>query len=233
VPSVARCPLDIEKVRLFSRANKELPIMSVSILECQGLPCPQPVLKCKQAIEDNPGIELSVLVDNDAAKENVTRFLGVKGYEVVAADKEGPVWKITARPGEVPAGEEAVLPSRDTRNREPNREDKTLVFITSPYVGTGDDVLGDKLMQNLISVLPELGEELWRIILLNGAVKLAIEGSPVLKQLQELEKKGVSILVCGTCLDFFDLLEKKRVGETTNMLDVVTSMQLADKVLRV
>jgi selenium metabolism protein YedF len=110
---------------------------------------------------------------------------------------------------------------------------RTLVFIASPYVGTGDDVLGEKLMQNLISVLPELGDDLWRIILLNGGVKLAIEGSPILEKLQDLEKKGVSILVCGTCLDFFNLLEQKRVGETTNMLDVVTSMQLADKVLSI
>ncbi len=110
---------------------------------------------------------------------------------------------------------------------------RTLVFIASPYVGTGDDVLGKKLMQNLISVLPELGDDLWRIILLNGGVKLAIEGSPVLERLQDLENKGVSILVCGTCLDHFKILENKQVGETTNMLDVVTSMQLADKVLRV
>jgi selenium metabolism protein YedF len=88
-------------------------------------------------------------------------------------------------------------------------------------------------MQNLISVLPELGDDLWRIILLNGGVKLAIEGSPVLERLQDLENKGVSILVCGTCLDHFKILENKQVGETTNMLDVVTSMQLADKVLRV
>jgi hypothetical protein len=48
-----------------------------------------------------------------------------------------------------------------------------------------------------------------------------------------MERSGVSILVCGTCLDFFNLLEKKAVGVTTNMLDVVTSLQFADKVIRV
>ena len=207
--------------------------MTVSTLECQGLPCPQPVLKCKEAIENDPGVELVVLVDNDAAKENVTRFLGVKGHEVVSADKDGSVWTITARP----SGE--VVPKADApeqkATKSPASKDgyKTLVFIASPCVGTGDDVLGDKLMQNFVSVLPELGDDLWRIILLNGGVELAIEGSPALEKLQELEKKGVSILVCGTCLDFFNLLEQKRVGETTNMLDVVTSMQLADKVLSI
>jgi selenium metabolism protein YedF len=207
--------------------------MSVSILECQGLPCPQPVLRCKEAIEGTPGIELIVHVDNDAAKENVTRFLGVKGYEIAATEKEGSVWKITARPNQELSDDGDPSTHDVTVARESKQGPRTLVFIASPYVGTGDDVLGEKLMQNLISVLPELGDDLWRIILLNGGVKLAIEGSPILEKLQDLEKKGVSILVCGTCLDFFNLLEQKRVGETTNMLDVVTSMQLADKVLSI
>ena len=64
-------------------------------------------------------------------------------------------------------------------------------------------------------------------------VKLTIEGSEVLPNLKELEDSGTTILVCGTCLDHFNLLEKKQVGETTNMLDIVTAMQLADKVINV
>jgi len=43
----------------------------------------------------------------------------------------------------------------------------------------------------------------------------------------------VSILVCGTCLDFYGLLDQKKVGETTNMLDIVTSLQVAGKVVTV
>jgi intracellular sulfur oxidation DsrE/DsrF family protein len=62
---------------------------------------------------------------------------------------------------------------------------------------------------------------------------LAIEGSPALEHFKKLEQEGVSILVCGTCLDHFNLLENKQIGETTNMLDVVTSLQLASKVIKV
>jgi len=207
--------------------------MTTRILECQGLPCPQPVLQCKNSIESEPGMELVVLVDNDAAKENVTRFLGVKKYEVVSCDKEGDTWKIMARPTDA-AGEGVAAAKPDTGTAAGAEiQHKTLVFIASPVVGSGDDELGGKLMQNFVSVLPELGSDLWRIILLNGGVHLAIEGSPVLEKLQELEKNGVSILVCGTCLEFFKILDRKQVGETTNMLDVVTSMQLADKVLTI
>ncbi|RPJ16867.1 MAG: sulfurtransferase-like selenium metabolism protein YedF, partial [Deltaproteobacteria bacterium] len=57
------------------------------------------------------------------------------------------------------------------------------------------------------------------------------DGSEVLEDLQAYEKAGLIILVCGTCLNHFKLLDRKQVGETTNMLDIVTAAQLADKVI--
>jgi selenium metabolism protein YedF len=88
-------------------------------------------------------------------------------------------------------------------------------------------------MKNFIATLKEMGSNLWRLVFLNSGVRLTIEGSPVLDVLVELEKSGVSILVCGTCLNFYGLLEQKKVGETTNMLDIVTSMQVANKVISI
>ena len=76
-----------------------------------------------------------------------------------------------------------------------------------------------------------MGDELWRLVFVNNGVKLTIDGADALDDLKHFEKNGLTILVCGTCLAHFDLLEKKEVGETTNMLDIVTAMQLADKVI--
>jgi intracellular sulfur oxidation DsrE/DsrF family protein len=76
-----------------------------------------------------------------------------------------------------------------------------------------------------------MGEDLWRVVFVNAGVKFTIEGSAQLEDILALEEQGVHILVCGTCLTHFDLLDRKRVGETTNMLDIVTSMELADKVI--
>ena len=106
------------------------------------------------------------------------------------------------------------------------------MLITTETLGRGDDALGAKLMDNFPATLPELGDALWRIVLLNGGVKLAARPGKALDSLRALEAAGVSILVCGTCLDFFQLLEKRAVGQTTNMLDVVSSLALADKVIR-
>jgi selenium metabolism protein YedF len=88
-------------------------------------------------------------------------------------------------------------------------------------------------MSSFIKTLKEMGDELWWLVFVNNGVKLTIEGSPVLEDLIEYEKNGLTILVCGTCLSHFDLLEAKKVGETTNMLDIVTAMQLADKVINI
>ncbi|NDV24679.1 sulfurtransferase-like selenium metabolism protein YedF [Desulfovibrio sp. JC022] len=205
--------------------------MSVKI-DCKGLPCPQPVIKCKNAIESENPAKIKITVDNEAAKENVSRFMTTKGYEVSVKEKDN-LFVVKGKKditSESPAECEVCQVMND--DEIANVGSKTLVFLNSEFLGNGDDKLGASLMFNFISTLPELDGSLWRIIMVNGAVKLATEGSKCLEKLQELEEAGVSILVCGTCLDHFDLLDKKQVGETTNMLDVVTSMQLASKVIK-
>lgn len=195
-------------------------------LNCQNLACPQPVLECKNIIETKSPTAFSILVDNEAAKENVTRFVSSKGYSVFIETISGG-WRIKAEGTAQNCGCEVMSPADLA-----SIDSKTCVFIASDVIGSGDDVLGGKLMKNFLATLPELGKDLWRIVMVNGGVKLAVHDSPVIGELKKLEESGVSILVCGTCLDFFGILNSKAVGQTTNMLDVVTSMQLASKVIR-
>ena len=108
---------------------------------------------------------------------------------------------------------------------------KILVLVAADCLGKGDDELGRKIVINFIRTMKEMGDDLWRLVLLNSGVKLAVEGSEVLPQLQALAGAGLGILVCGPCLKTFNLLEKKQVGELTSMVDIVTSMQVADKVI--
>ena len=108
---------------------------------------------------------------------------------------------------------------------------KILVLVAADSLGKGDDELGRKIVINFIRTVKEMGDDLWRLVLLNAGVKLAVEGSEVLPQLQDLAGEGLGILVCGPCLKTFNLLEKKQVGELTSMMDIVTSMQMANKVI--
>ncbi len=198
-------------------------------LDCRGLACPMPVLRTKECLEADHPDTVVVTVDNQAARENVDRFLSRAGY-AVSATEVGGIFTLTATKSAAasPSPEQTAAPAVS----DPG-DAKTLVLITADTIGRGDPTLGAKLMVNFCDTLPELGDSLWRIILLNGGVKLSVADSPVLASLHQLAEAGVSILVCGTCLDFFGLLEQKNVGETTNMLDVITSLALADKVIQI
>ncbi|MBO4369013.1 MAG: sulfurtransferase-like selenium metabolism protein YedF [Desulfovibrio sp.] len=198
-------------------------------IDCRGLSCPQPVIETKKVLKEQHPQELSVLVDNEAAHENISRFLVKNGYTVTSSRTDN-VWTITATgDGKTVADlEDAEYIACQTKTSG----QKTLVFITTETLGRGDDTLGTGLMGNFLATLPELGSQLWRIVLVNGGVKLSVNEGKALDSLKKLADSGVSILVCGTCLGHYGLLEKKQVGETTNMLDIVTSLSLADKVIR-
>lgn len=208
-------------------------------LDCKGLACPGPVLECKRLVEARRPECVTVSVDNEAAKENVSRFLKNQGYEVVSDSDRSGAWNIVGTFSGSNASSDSLGPGGCSRCEVIPAEEiaqlsrRTVVFITADSIGHGDETLGGKLMKSFIATLPELGDELWRIILVNGGVKLSINGSPVLDELKRMADGGLSILVCGTCLDFFGLLDRKAVGETTNMLDVVTSLQLATKVIQI
>ena len=196
-------------------------------LDCRGLACPQPVMRSRDAVAGGAQA-LEVLVDNEPARENLRRFFEGRGFSV-AVNQEGPdCWRISATAdAAAPAPQQAteVAPAAEGNSR-------TLVLITTETIGRGDDELGGKLMGNFLATLPELGPRLWRIVLINGGVKLASCPGPALDALKKMAAEGVSVLVCGTCLAHFGLLEANAVGDTSNMLDIVTSLDLAGKVIR-
>lgn len=116
---------------------------------------------------------------------------------------------------------------------EKNNPKKILIMCTSDRLGKGDDALGEKLLGNFLRTLQEMGDALWKFVFVNSGVMLTTEASALLDDLKTLESAGAQVLVCGTCLAHFNLRDKKRVGETTNMVDIVSPMQLADKVITV
>ena len=193
-------------------------------IDARGLACPAPVLQTKAALQEGTPDGLKVLVDNAASQQNVQRFLESQGFRTVL-EQAGADYVVTGRGDSIPAAQ----PQPATEAHDDAK--KIMVMCTTDRLGFGDDALGLKLMVNFLRTLKEMGDELWRLVFVNNGVKLTIDGSEVLADLKSYESAGLKILVCGTCLDHFNVLEKKQVGETTNMLDIVTAMQLADKVI--
>lgn len=200
-------------------------------LDCRGLNCPAPVLSVRDALAKKASNDVAVLVDNEAARQNVSRFLEHQSYQVKSEQQEGGFRVIGTR------GEEAHVSSAITPTPEiitpSTGSKKIMVLITSGHMGHGDDALGDMLMFNFIKTLKEMGSDLWCVAFVNNGVRFTVDGSEAVPFLQELAANGVQILACGACLAYFHILDTMLVGEVTNMFDIVTAMKRADSVVTV
>lgn len=199
------------------------------IIDACGMTCPAPILLVKDAIEQTNPQKLAVLVDNPASFENVNRFLTSKGYSVTNS-QDGAVYRLE---GQHSQENPDVREDKPKENLDEQSGQRVMVLVTTDCLGSGDDVLGAKLMTSYLKTIKEMGPDLWQLIFINSGVKLTTEASLVLKDLQEYEKSGVIILACGTCLEHYGLTSEKKIGGTTNMLDIVTATQLADKVITI
>ena len=202
--------------------------LMIKEIDARGLACPEPVLQTKNIVEKEHAETIRIIVDNEAARQNVTRFLESKRFKV-STKQADEAFYLTGKIDKDMAVSEIV------KIKEPENPGtkKIMVMVAGNRMGHGDDELGAKLMIAFLKTLKEIGPELWRLVFVNAGVKLTISDSESLSVLKDLEKDGIHILVCGTCLTDFNILDKKEVGDTTNMLDIVTAMQLADKVINI
>ena len=195
-----------------------------------GDACPIPVVKTKNAIKElgGPGV-VETLVDNEIAVQNLTKMANQKGYDVKSAKLAPQQFKVTMEIGEVPAqkedGPESCLVVPEGRRR------RVAVAVSSPCMGTGDDELGAALMKAFLFALTQQDELPALVLFYNGGAKLTTEGSASLDDLKSLEAQGVEILTCGTCLNFYGLGEKLKVGGVTIINDLLAKLSAADRVV--
>jgi selenium metabolism protein YedF len=188
----------------------------MNTIDCRNMACPAPVVTAKKALEERG--ELRILVDDGAARENVTRFARNRGCQVCDERVEGG-WALT-----IVAGAEAPQQAPTGAGR--------VLLVTTDRLGEGPEELGRLLMKNFIHTLLETHPLPDRILFLNSGVFLTTEGSEVLEALEKLGGMGVEILSCGLCLDFFQRKEKLRAGAVTNMLAIVESALSAGQTIR-
>jgi selenium metabolism protein YedF len=98
------------------------------------------------------------------------------------------------------------------------------ILIQSDVIGRGNDELGELIISNFLRLLVESPDKPASLIFWNTGVKLVCEGSWALVHLKKLEEQGVEILACSTCLEYFDLTEKLKVGKPTNMVKSIATL---------
>lgn len=189
------------------------------VLDCRGVACPQPVILTKRALDKVPA-ELTVLVDNLAAKENVAKFATASGYGVSIESEDGLYHlRLLARTAE------SGLVSGNLQTELLAAGERPVFLITQNTLGQDSVELGAILMKSFFVSLCEMTPQPRAIMLLNTGVYLAAEGSPVLDKILELSRRGVNIMVCGTCLDYFKLKDELAVGVVTNMYSILMELK--------
>lgn len=201
----------------------------MDILDCRGLNCPEPVLRTKAHLEQGAKEPFAVLVDNEASRGNVLRFVASQGAEAEVTSTKDGVFTISCVPGQG-AQSEKPFAEEDYRCDLPGATN-LIYILPSDTMGKGSDELGWALLQTYVVTIAEVSPLPSHIFLYNGGVKLATTPGKALEALQKLEKQGVIIRSCGTCLEYFKLEDERKVGEITNMFDIMSTMAAAGKIV--
>ena len=194
----------------------------MSVVDCRGLACPEPVMRTKRELDQLKEGELLVIVDSAVSCTNVERFAQSQGCSVEVERSEED-FRLRIHKGK----------GRDKVKQDGKKEmEKVVVYINSHLMGGGDEALGSFLMKAFLKTLLDLERKPNCLILINSGVQLASEGSKVLDSLIGLSEKGVEILSCGSCLDFYGLKGRLKVGVVSNMVEIIQSMLKADRLIR-
>lgn len=203
--------------------------MNIVKVNAIGDNCPIPVVKTKKALDaltDSAIVEVSV--DNEIAVQNVIKLATQKDLSTVTETINEKHFVVKIKCGEVSSKETQVEEAVCTLEKE----DKTVVVLSSDKMGEGDKELGKVLIKGFIYALTQLDKYPKSVLLYNSGVKLSSEGSDSIDDLKVLEDNGVEVLSCGTCLNFYELSDKLQVGKVTNMYTIVEELANATNVIR-
>ncbi len=190
------------------------------IIDARKLTCPQPVVLTKKALKSND--EVTTIVDNETARENVSRLGKSEGCEVKIESKKDGIY-LTLKKTTAKACSTEITPQSATG---------TVLFLGSDIIGRGENAaLGNLLMQNFLHTIGGLENRPNTILLMNNGVKLVTSDSPIAGELKQLESLGIEILACGTCLARFELTDKVVAGKVSNMHEIAGKMLQAERVI--
>lgn len=191
-------------------------------VDARGMQCPKPVIETKKAMEKVNEGTVTTIVDNDIARENVTKLARSLSYDVNVEEINGE-YRVNIFKG--------ILENDFMPKSRPSTRD-LVVLIGKDSMGEGSEELGKVLIKGYFYTLTESKPFPKAILFVNSGVRLTTEGSEVVDHIRTLESQGVEILSCGTCLDYFNLKDKLIVGGVSNMYTIVEKMNEARNTIK-
>jgi selenium metabolism protein YedF len=196
---------------------------NIIVVDARNLSCPQPVILARKAIGDHD--QVTVIVDNDTALENVKRMATKLGCSIKTAKKKDGTWELYLTRGAQNIVE--ATPLRD----EIAQKGPFIIVFSADKMGRGNDELGGVLLRAFIHTICQQENKPAAMIFYNTGVKLTLQDSDVIDDLKQLAAGGVEILVCGTCLNYFDIKDKLAAGVVSNMYDIASLMSRAGRLI--
>ena len=183
-----------------------------------GEVCPKPVIMTKKALKEIESGVVEVSVDNVTSKENVEKMAKEMGHTFETRE-EGNIFVIT-------------ITKSGEKQENSSKEENIVISIGSDKMGEGEDELGKILIKGFIYALTEAETLPKTVLLYNKGVLLASTFEDTVKDLKVLEERGVEILSCGTCANFYHVQEQIKVGTLTNMYTILERQMKATKVIK-
>ncbi|MFA8450393.1 MAG: sulfurtransferase-like selenium metabolism protein YedF [Bacteroidales bacterium] len=202
-------------------------------IDTRGKLCPQPLIETRKALKSSEkGESLQILSDNEIAKNNIIRFLNDQNIENNCSTESG-IYKIIIQGNNKIDDNIAVeeyCSIESTPSILPNS--RYAVVIDSDKMGEGDDDLGAILIRGFINALIEQEKLPSHIIFYNAGVHLSNKKSSVAHTLYKLQEKEIQIIVCGTCVDFYEINPKCCIGTISNMYEITEILTNASHIIK-
>ena len=198
------------------------------VVDTRGKQCPIPLIMLRKAIKDNPKEKLfEVLANNQISCSNLQDFAK---WICFSCNTQQPSYHTIIRIG-TEGNELQVSPPAPTF-AEDMPKGQYVVQLASDEMGTGPNELGELLLLSFLNALKSMDTLPAHIVCYNTGVKLTLPNTASAQVLQELEERGVQILVCGTCTNYFGITESVMVGRISNMYDILEALTKAHTVIR-
>ncbi len=192
-------------------------------IDARNLACPRPVVLALEALPKlAAGESLQVVVNESVAVGNLTRLAAEKNCDLATATNAKETTLTLTPRAAVSASESAEAEAQELCDIPASGA--SVIAVDTDSMGRGNEELGKILVKGFIYALAHQDKVPEKMLFFNGGAHLTCEGSESLEDIRELEKRGTTILTCGTCLDFYGIRDKLAVGGVTNLYEIAKTV---------